>query len=88
MTRDEVLRIIDEEIGKRYRDETVSIVLRGIRARIAPQPDKPCPFCGAEEIVTHFGAPDSWVLCRQCGAQGPRSCDAKSRALWNRRAEG
>ena len=43
---------------------------------------KPCPFCGSSDLK-FVRAPDNWIRCANCGAQGPMATYAC--AAWNRR---
>ena len=50
---------------------------------------KPCPFCGGTDAYAYcIYAPDYWVYCPDCGADGPeRSSTEQAIEAWNRRAE-
>lgn len=48
---------------------------------------KPCPFCGGTNAY-YIYAPDCWVRCPDCGANGPeRSSIEQAIEAWNWRAE-
>lgn len=32
-----------------------------------------CPFCGSDEVKLIEGFTKSWVICEDCGADGPMS---------------
>ena len=32
-----------------------------------------CPFCGSDEVQLIEGYSKSWVICEECGADGPMS---------------
>jgi Lar family restriction alleviation protein len=46
----------------------------------------PCPFCGSDELESASCDARQWVVCRDCGADGPvASNDAEMASLWNER---
>lgn len=49
----------------------------------------PCPFCGLEELEWEHGEQDGdgWILCMNCGAQGPYDHHLCFADAWNVRKE-
>lgn len=52
---------------------------------------KPCPFCGGNKLVIH-GPQAFWIVCRECGAEGPTPSSLwktkkEAAKAWNRRAK-
>lgn len=46
----------------------------------------PCPFCGSVCLVSHQVAYEQWIVCNDCGAEGPSAEDnSTDEPLWNRR---
>ena len=51
---------------------------------------KPCPFCGGKDdkclVITSNGEENYWVMCNDCGAEGPTANEHKAIEVWNKRA--
>jgi len=51
---------------------------------------KPCPFCGGTGLYIDYveldGALHRFVMCKDCGCEGPHSADLPPESLWNKRA--
>ena len=45
---------------------------------------EPCPFCGMTDLlVTSNGEDNYWVMCNQCGAEGPTAIESRVWKVWN-----
>ena len=46
----------------------------------------PCPFCGSKEIVFTRNKTSAWMICVNCGGDGPAAgSEEKAIELWNKR---
>lgn len=45
-----------------------------------------CPFCGNDDVTCIEGSSMSWVVCEECGAEGPMAVtSAGAIRKWNER---
>lgn len=50
---------------------------------------KSCPFCGENDLIIKGDENDSWVYCRECGAETAMADSyAETVSSWNARREG
>jgi Lar family restriction alleviation protein len=54
---------------------------------MAEQTLKPCPFCGSSALDIKEANPNYYVVCRNCGAEGPEAEGSElACSHWNTRA--
>lgn len=50
---------------------------------------KACPFCGENDLVIKGDVEDSWIYCKECGAETAMSDSyAETISSWNARKDG
>lgn len=47
-----------------------------------------CPFCGNDDVTCIEGSTQSWVVCTECGAEGPMAFTTPGAIRkWNERVK-